>query len=247
MIHGGTPVRRAKYLALFRNSAYLVECETAFAFRVWNFERICIHIMADIYSYLSRGGIIMIPLLLSSILGLAIVIERAISLRRSKILVPEIISVVEEFSSHEDVKLATSLCEKNQGAFANIILTGLQNRDLSPDEVRELLVDQGRQEVRSLERGLPALETIAGIAPLLGLLGTVLGMIDVFTVISKHGTGQASLLAGGISEALITTVTGLFIGIPALIMYNYFSHRAENYILDIEKYTTQLMQKIRKL
>ncbi len=101
--------------------------------------------------------------------------------------------------------------------------------------------------MRSLERGLAALETIAGIAPLLGLLGTVLGMIKVFTVISRQGTGQASLLAGGISEALITTVTGLFIGIPALIMYNYFSHRAENYILDIEKYTTKLMQKIRRL
>ena len=203
--------------------------------------------MSEVYSYLSRGGIIMIPLLLSSVLGLAIVIERAISLRRNKILIPEIISVVEEFNSVEDLKLASSMCEKNSGAFANIILTGLQNKDLSPEEVRELLSDQGRQEVRSLERGLPALETVAGIAPLLGLLGTVLGMIKVFTVISQQGTGQASLLAGGISEALITTATGLVIGILALIMYNYFFHKAENYILDIEKYTTQLMQKIRKL
>ena len=203
--------------------------------------------MSEVYSYLSRGGIIMIPLLLSSVLGLAIVIERAINLRRNKILIPEIISVVEEFNSVEDLKLASSMCEKNSGAFANIILTGLQNKDLSPEEVRELLSDQGRQEVRSLERGLPALETVAGIAPLLGLLGTVLGMIKVFTVISQQGTGQASLLAGGISEALITTATGLVIGILALIMYNYFSHKAENYILDIEKYTTQLMQKIRKL
>jgi biopolymer transport protein ExbB len=203
--------------------------------------------MTEVFAYLSRGGIIMIPLLLSSILGLMIVIERFISLRRSKILIPEIISVVEEFSTTDDIKLATNICEKNRGAFANIVLTGLQNIDLSKEEVRELLVDQGRQEVRTLERGLPALETVAGIAPLLGLLGTVLGMIKVFTVISLQGTGQASLLAGGISEALITTATGLVIGILALIMYNYFSNRAENYILDIEKYTTQLMQKIRKL
>ena len=189
----------------------------------------------------------MIPLLLSSILGLAIVIERATSLRRNKVMIPEIMSVVDEFNSHEDIKLATSMCEKNRGAFANIILTGLQNTDLTPEEVRELLSDQGRQEVRALERGLPTLETIAGIAPLLGLLGTVLGMIKVFTVISLQGTGQASLLAGGISEALITTATGLVIGILALIMYNYFSNRAENYILDIEKYTTKLLQKIRRL
>ncbi len=203
--------------------------------------------MTDVFAYLSRGGIIMIPLLLSSILGLMIVIERFISLRRSKILIPEIISVVEEFSTTQDIKLATNICEKNKGAFANIVLTGLQNVDLTPEEVRELLSDQGRQEVRTLERGLPALETVAGIAPLLGLLGTVLGMIKVFTVISLQGTGQASLLAGGISEALITTATGLVIGILALIMYNYFSNRAENYILDIEKYTTKLLQKIRKL
>ncbi len=203
--------------------------------------------MADALGYLSRGGIIMIPLLLSSILGLAIVIERFISLRRNKILIPEIISVVEEFSTTEDIKLATNICMKNRGSFSNIVLTGLQNIELTPEDVRELLVDQGRQEVRTLERGLPALETVAGIAPLLGLLGTVLGMIKVFTVISTQGTGQASLLAGGISEALITTATGLVIGILALIMYNYFSNRAENYILDIEKYTTKLMQKIRKL
>ena len=113
--------------------------------------------MTEVYSSLARGGIIMIPLLLSSVLALAIVIERFISLRRSKILIPEIISVVEEFNSTEDIKLATNICEKNKGAFANIVLTGLQNNDLTPEEVRELLVDQGRQEVRTLERGLPAL------------------------------------------------------------------------------------------
>ena len=203
--------------------------------------------MKEVFAYLVRGGIMMIPLLLSSIIGLAIVIERFISLRRRKVLIPEIISVVEGFNSAEDIKLAINICEKHSGAFASIILTGLQNRDLTVEEVRELLVDQGRQEVRSLERGLSALETIAGVAPLFGLLGTVLGMIKVFTVISQQGTGQASLLAGGISEALITTVAGLFIGIPALIMYNYFANRAENFILDIEKYTTKLMQKIRRL
>jgi len=203
--------------------------------------------MAEVVAYLSRGGITMIPLLLSSVLALAIVIERAISLRRRKILIPEIISVVESLDRAEDIKLAVAICEKNSGAFASLILTGLQNQDLSPVEMREVLTDQGRQEVRALERGLPALETISGIAPLLGLLGTVLGMIKVFTVISRQGTGQASQLAGGISEALITTVTGLIIGIPALIMYNHFSNRADNFILDIEKYTTKLMFKIRML
>lgn len=203
--------------------------------------------MSDVFAYLSRGGIIMIPLLLFSIIGLTIVIERLVSLRRTKVMTPEIISVVDSLNNLDDLKLAISICEKNKGAFANIILTGLQNQDSSSEEMREMLTDQGRQEVRTLERGLSTLDTIAGTAPLLGLLGTVFGMIKVFTVISKQGTGQASSLAGGISEALITTATGLVIGILALLMYNYFSNRAENYILDIEKYTTRLLKKISTL
>ena len=203
--------------------------------------------MTEIFSYLARGGIIMVPLLFSSILGLAIVLERAINLRRPKVIIPEIVSVVDSLSTRGDIEMAMNIRQRKGGPFANIIQTGLMNRDLSPEAIKELLNDQGRQEVRTLERFLPTLETIAGIAPLLGLLGTVLGMIKVFTVISQQGTGQASLLAGGISEALITTATGLVIGILALIMYNYFSNRAENYILDIEKYTTQLLYKIRKL
>ncbi len=187
----------------------------------------------------------MYPLLLCSIIGLAIVIEKFISLRKGKILIPEIISVVDSINSTEDIKLATNICKKNTGPLANIILTGLQHQAEPMEEIKELINDEGRQQVRVLERGLPILETLAGISPLLGLLGTVVGMIKVFTVISTQGTGQASLLAGGISEALITTATGLVIGIPLLVAFNYFTNRAENYILDIEKYSTTLLQKIR--
>jgi biopolymer transport protein ExbB len=203
--------------------------------------------MIRVVDYLISGGIAMIPLLLSSVLALAVVIERAISLRRNKIMVPEIISVIESLDRTEDIQLAVAICEKKSGAFANIILTGLQNQDLPPVEMRELLADEGRQEVRELERGLVALETIAVVAPMMGLFGTVLGMIDVFAVISKQGTGQAGSLAGGISEALVTTVTGLAVGIPAMIMFNYFMNRAENFILDIEKYTNKLIYKMRTL
>ena len=203
--------------------------------------------MSEVISYLSRGGIVMIPLLLCSIIGLAIVLERSFSLRRRKILIPEIISVIESISSPQDIQLAVSICERNAGPLANIVLTGLRNQDLPLEEIKELTTDQGRQEIRTLERGLPVLETIAGIAPLLGLLGTVIGMIKVFTVISTQGAGQASLLAGGISEALITTATGLVIGILILVAYNYFANRAESYVLDIEKYTTNLLQKIRQI
>lgn len=200
--------------------------------------------MHEAWLMLQRGGILMIPLILCSIIVLAIVIERAISLRRKKILIPEIISVIENINKPEDIHLAISICQKNQGTFANIVQLGLENKDLPNDELKELITDQGRQEVRSLEKGLVVIETIAGIAPLLGLLGTVIGMIKVFTVISEQGLGQTQALSGGISEALITTVVGLSIGIPALVLYNYFTDKAENLILDIEKFTSHLLRKL---
>jgi biopolymer transport protein ExbB len=196
---------------------------------------------------IERGGIMMYPLILASVLALAIIIERFISLRKRKVIIPEIISVVEQFSSFKDMELAKNICAKYTGPLSNLIQTGLDNTDLDRAEIKELIEDQGRQEVRHLERGLTILETIAVIAPLMGLLGTVLGMIKVFGVIKEQGIGQAAALSGGISEALITTVTGLFVGIPVLIFFNYFSKKAENFVLDIEKYSIILIQKIHKL
>ena len=194
-----------------------------------------------------RGGLMMYPLALASVLALAIIIERFFSLRKRKVIIPEIISVVEQFSSFKDMELAKNICTKYSGPLSNLIQLGLENTDLERAEIKELIEDEGRQEVRHLERGMTILETIAVISPLMGLLGTVLGMIRVFGVIKEQGIGQASALSGGISEALITTVTGLFVGIPVLIFYNYFSRKAENFVLDIEKYSIILIQKIHKL
>jgi len=188
--------------------------------------------------------LVMIALILCSIISLAIFIEKLLTLRRKKIIVPEIVSVIENIKAPGDVDLAISICEKNKGAFTNIVHIGLKNNHLTKDEMKEMFLDQGRQEARILERGLGILETIAAISPLLGLLGTVLGMIKIFTVISEKGIGQAEALSGGISEALITTVIGLSIGIPTLVFYNYFTDKAENLILDIEKFSNDLMKKL---
>jgi biopolymer transport protein ExbB len=194
-----------------------------------------------------KGGYMMYPLLIASIMGLVITLERIWSLRRKKVLVPEIITILDKISSTEDYSLARSVCSKFAGPFSIITMICIDNRDLNPDELRVLIEDEGRQQVRTLNRGLGVIETIAGIAPLMGLLGTVLGMIKVFNVIKTLGVGQAQSLSGGISEALITTATGLMIGIPALIFYNYLSSRSENLILDIEKYTILLLNKIIRL
>jgi biopolymer transport protein ExbB len=200
--------------------------------------------MKNIMNFLAKGGITMIPLFLCSIAALAVAIEKAISLRRRKVIVPEVVSVLENIKGTNDFGLAVSICEKHHGPFANVIRLSLENYRLPREELKEALLDQGRQEVHRLERGLGVLETVAGIAPMLGLLGTVLGILKVFQIISVMGVGQAAALAGGISEALITTIAGLFIGIPALVAYNYFANRAETLVLEIEKYSNRLLNKI---
>jgi biopolymer transport protein ExbB len=194
--------------------------------------------------FLARGGLIIYPLLLCSILGLAIVVEKTIGLRRRRVIDPQFVELLEKIRGPEDIGLALSLCERHDGSFANIIRAGLESRDLPKEEIREALNDQGRQEVHRLERGLVILETIAGIAPLLGLLGTVIGILKVFEVISVAGVGQASALSGGISEALITTIVGLSIGIPAMVVYNYFSRKVEGLVLEIEKHSSMLLRKV---
>jgi biopolymer transport protein ExbB len=200
--------------------------------------------MKNIWDFLVKGGIIMVPLFLCSVIGLAIAIEKSVSLRRRKVIVPEVVSVLENIKGSNDFGLAVSICEKHNGPFANIIRISLENHSLPRDDIKETLHDQGRQEIHQLEKGLSVLETVAGVAPLLGLLGTVLGILKVFKVIAVMGVGQATALAGGISEALITTIAGLFIGIPALVAYNYFASKAEALVLEIEKYSNRLLNKI---
>ncbi len=200
--------------------------------------------MDHILEFLRKGGFIIYPLLLCSIVALAIVIEKWIALRRKKVLIPEIVSVIDNIKGPGDIGLALSICEKHKGPFANIIRIGLESRDLPREEIKEALNDQGRQEVYSLEKGLIILETIAGIAPLLGLLGTVIGILKVFDVISVMGVGQATAMASGISEALITTIVGLSIGIPAVVGFNFFTNKAESLVLEIEKYSSALLKKV---
>ena len=200
--------------------------------------------MEQVWQFLVKGGIMMIPLAICSTLGLAIVLEKALFLRKKKVIVPEIVNILDNIKDPNDIGLALSICEKHDGPFANIIKVGLENRNLPKDEIKEALNDQGRQEVHAMERGLVTLETIAGIAQLMGLLGTVIGILKVFDVISELGVGQATALSGGISEALITTIIGLSIGIPAVVVYNFFSNKAETLILEIDKYTSALLNKV---
>lgn len=202
--------------------------------------------MTNIIQTLSQGGLVMIPLALCSIMALAIIIEKFLSLRRKKIFNPEIISVVKNISDPNDFALALSVCNNYQGSFSNLVQIIIKNFHQPLEDIKEDVADQARQEIRFLERGLTVLETVAAIAPILGLLGTVLGMIKVFAVISVQGVGDAISLSAGISEALISTAVGLSIGIPTLVFYNYFERKANSVILDLENICNDLIRQIRR-
>jgi len=199
--------------------------------------------MSEIIEVFQKGGVMMIPLLLTSIAGLAVAIERAIYLRRKKIIRPDVLAVVKH-STIKEVGKAIDELPGSTGPFLNIIRIGLANSFRPREEIKEIILDRGRQEIRTLERGLIILETIAGIAPLMGLMGTVIGMIKVFQVISDQGLGQTQALSAGISEALVTTVIGLAIAIPALIAFNFFTHKVEDLVLEIEEHSAYLLDKL---
>jgi len=189
----------------------------------------------------------MYPLLLSSVFMVAIVLERLLTLRERNVMKPEVISAVEHLTSMRDVDLARNICINHSGPYPNVMATCLENAHLDRDSAIQLVEDAGRQETQRLNRGLRVLETIAAVAPLMGLLGTVLGMIKVFGVIQVSGVGQAAVLSGGISQALLTTACGLFIGIPALIFYNYFASKSENLALSIERRSGDLLNKLQRI
>jgi biopolymer transport protein ExbB len=186
----------------------------------------------------------MIPLALCSIFALAIVIERAFALRAGKVISQKITAALEGMNGPEDVAALIAVCRHVDTEFARVVRTGLESQDLPRAENVETLQASARQEVGSLERGLLMLEIITGISPLLGLLGTVLGIYHVFNVIVESGVGEASMLSGGISEALITTIVGLFIAIPSLVAHSYFTKRVDELMLEIERYANVLIHKL---
>ena len=186
---------------------------------------------------LIKGGILMIPLLFCSVLALAIIIEKFIALRvieaRSHRFVEKTRSII---NGNEDNKIekVLALCEMTSSPLARILKAGIQKRNKGKEEVKEAIQEAGSLEIPYLEKWLKVLGTIVTVAPLIGLLGTVMGMIKAFNVIAVQGTGEPGALAGGIAEALITTAVGLTIAIPALIFYNYFMHRTDKIIRNFE-------------
>lgn len=192
------------------------------------------------------GRYMMIPIALASLVGLTVIIERFLVLRRNRIVFPEISGAVNSMGASDDLSVMRSICEKHPGAFANIVLAGLDHADNDWTIVRDVLQETGRLEATRLTRRLGILETVAAVSPLLGLLGTVLGMIRVFATISGAGLGSPEVLSTGISEAMVTTAAGLIIGIPALVAYNWLNGRADRIIFDLEFHSSKILDTLRR-
>jgi len=199
------------------------------------------------WAILVKGGPVMIPLAILSVMGLAVIIEKLINLRSQRVLQTEIISCVESVKTPADIPMAIKICERYDTPFANIVRTGLEGYGSPLVLIRQEMEDIGRHEVRRLSRFLVVVETAAAAGPLLGLLGTVFGMIRVFAVVGVAGVGQPGVLAGGIAEALITTAAGLCIGVPALIAFNFLDSRVDDFASRIESYAHLLLKNIAEM
>ncbi len=188
------------------------------------------------------GGYVMYPILLCSILFVAILIERLFHLHRAQINTNEFVAGIRNILKKGNIAEAVSICEDTPGPVAHVIKAGIMKHDRPKAEIREAIDDAALHEVPRLEKNLVVLATIAHISPLLGLFGTVLGMIQVFDKIKKlAGHTDPVQLAGGIGQALITTAAGLAVAIPVFVAYNYLVSRVGALVWDMERTATEVV------
>ena len=195
------------------------------------------------WGLVKKGGPIMIPLGIASIVALALAIERYISLRRDKILPDGFLKGLgQAWDSDPSGQAAEEFCDQNSGAAGHVFKAGIQWRDSGYQAVAKAIEDAGIREADKMKRSLRGLSIIAAVSPLLGLLGTVYGMIDAFQRTSQSGgAAKTADLATGIYEALVTTAAGLTIAIPALLLYQFLQSRADGLIDHIDEVGTEFI------
>lgn len=193
------------------------------------------------------GGWLMAPIILCSIAAMAIIVERLWSLQPERVVPKDLVAhawnwVLEDELTDERIRWL-----REGSPLGRILAAGLASRDLDRELMKESIEEVGRHVVHELERYLNALGTIAAIAPLLGLLGTVIGMIKVFAVVTAHGVGEPGVLAGGISEALITTAAGLTVAIPSLLFHRVLRRRVDALMVTMEQEALGLVGALQQL
>ncbi|SIT18081.1 biopolymer transport protein ExbB [Thalassolituus maritimus] len=190
---------------------------------------------------IQSGGWMMVPIIIASVLALAITVERFWTLRPGKIAPPDLLSQVWGWMKNKQLDSAKIRSLKDSSPLGNVLAAGLINSRHGRQIMKESIEEVASHEIHEMERYLNALGTVAAVAPLMGLLGTVIGMIKVFAEIMAQGTGQANLLAGGISEALITTAAGLVVAIPALICHRILQRRVDEIVVYMEQEALKLV------
>lgn len=189
-----------------------------------------------------KGGVAMYPIILCSIVVLAVVMERLWVLRRNRVIPGEFIQNLENLISQKKISEAVFLCQGNYSSIARVIFAGLKNVGKGLWLVKESIEERGVREAVILEKRVAILSTIATLGPLLGLFGTVSGVIKSFNAISIHGSNDPMLLAGGIAEALVATASGLAVAIPALICHRFLKDKANALIFDMEEYSIKIVE-----
>ena len=192
------------------------------------------------------GGWLMAPIMLCSTLAVAITIERFWTLRSSKVIPEGLVATVEDWATRHELDQRHLEQLRAESPLGRIYASALVNRKRPREIIKEAVEDTGRHVVHDLERFLNTLGTIAGISPLLGLLGTVIGMIEVFSAIMISGVGDANVLAGGISQALITTAAGLTVAIPSYFFYRFFRGMVAEYVISMEEKAINLIDCIER-
>jgi len=186
----------------------------------------------------------MFPIIFCSILMVGISLERGYNLRRKNIINPIFLQRVREQWDWKDIQLGLKLCNSHDNSLARILKAGLLRFGGRLDEIEGAIEGAGLHEASLMNSNLRVLGAVANITPMMGLLGTVFGMIKAFNVISQSGTGNPGLVASGISEALITTAAGMVVGIPALALYHYFRGKIDRYVFEMEEISFQLVEEL---
>jgi len=195
-----------------------------------------------VFELVKAGGWLMLPIIACSVAALAIIIERLWMLRSRRVVPDGLVDQVWNLHRKKQLKDLQINTLADGSPLGRILAAGIINRHYSREVMKEAIEETGRQVVHELERYLNSLGTIASISPLLGLLGTVIGMIKVFTAITTAGVGNPTVLAGGISEALITTAAGLSVAIPSLMFHRYLSGRVEMLVMRMEEEAMKIVE-----
>lgn len=200
----------------------------------------------SIIELIEKGGMLIYPLGLLAVWGIVIIAVKSVTLKRDRIIVPDVVEQLEALVVSGNIPEATAYCKKNSAPMTRILLAAIINYEKDEAQLKESVEEAGRQELPRIQSHLTALATIASVAPLLGLFGTVLGMISVFSVLSQQANVEANMLAGGISEALVTTACGMAIAMPTLAFYNYFASKVQNLIIEIEKISLHMVAVLKR-